>query len=72
MSAAIRSGAGQIGITFMSGTAFLTEGAFRFHVRDKRYFNSGLKLTWNCGDTSEVPFSGRGTLFSTAFYYTES
>jgi hypothetical protein len=43
-----------------------------FSCADKRYFNSGLKLTWNCGDTAERAFTGTGTVFSTFFYYTES
>jgi hypothetical protein len=63
---------GEIGMTFAGGVAAETNGAFRFHVRDKRYFNSGLKITWNCGDTTEINFTGTDTVWSTAFYYTES
>jgi len=69
------NGTGEIGTTFFSPTAsatYSTNGAYRLHLGQKRYFNSGFKLTWNCGDTSQVPFTGTDTLFSTLYYYTQN
>lgn len=64
---------GQIGITYISpGANYATEGAFRWHYADPVYFSSGLKITWACGATSQVSFTGTCDLYSTVFYYTES
>jgi len=61
----------EIGLTFVnSGTVGLTTGLYRFFHQVKRVFTSGLKITWNCGNTSRVSFTGTGTLWAAVFYYT--
>lgn len=68
------TGNGEIGVTYIGAGAggFTTNSAYRFHVDDKRNFASGLKITWNCGDSTEVSFTGTDTVWFTVFYYTAS
>ena len=56
------------GVPFKSD---VTWNAFRFHVYDPMTFSNGLKVTWNCGDSTEVNFSGSVRLAYTVWYYTE-
>ena len=44
--------------------------AVRFWTADPINFTSGLKMTWNCGDTTEVNFTGDCRVISTVIYYT--
>jgi len=62
---------GQVTIMNMGTTNGKTDSAVRYHLIDPIYFNSGLKMTWACGNTSYVSFTGTCTLWSTVFYYTQ-
>lgn len=63
------SWSGQVGMTFRS--ANITTSFYRLHVRDPIEFSNGLKITWNCGDTSQVAFTGNARVWATTYYYTE-
>lgn len=67
-----KSADGQVAITFMSNSTGSTQGAARFHVHNPITFNSGEKLTWACGNTSVISFTGTCTLWSTVYYYTQN
>lgn len=67
-----KSADGQVAVTFMSTPIGNTQGAARFHVNDPIDFTTGEKLTWACGDTTFVSFTGTCTLWSTVYYYTEN
>lgn len=49
-----------------------TWGAQRFFIRDPITGSSSLKMSWTCGNTTAVSFTGTCTLISTVFYYTEN
>lgn len=65
-----KSADGQVAITFMGNALGETQGLVRFHVYDPITFSSGEKITWACGNTSVISFTGTCTLWSTVFYYT--
>lgn len=65
-------GTGQMCLEFIGATFGNTQAAVRWHVNDPIDFSTGEKITWQCGDTSEVSFTGTCTLWSTVFYYTQS
>lgn len=50
-----------------------TWGAQRFFIRDPKKFNSALRMSWTCGNTSNgVNFTGKCILLSTVYWYSES
>lgn len=60
------------------GTAFWdntiadnTWSFYRFHQLDPIVFSSGLKITWQCGDTSQASFTGNPVVWATTWYYAE-
>jgi hypothetical protein len=63
---------GQICVTYTGATAYKRQGFARFNVNDPITFSNALKLSWPCGDTTQVSFTGTCTLWSTVFYYTQS
>jgi hypothetical protein len=63
---------GQITAFTEGVTNYETNGAVRWHLNDPIYFNSALNMTWACGNTSYVSFTGTCTLWSTVFYYTQN
>jgi hypothetical protein len=58
-----------IALTFDAPPTF---GAQRFFIQDPIVFNTGIKMTWTCGVTARVSFSGTCLLFAQAWYYTEN
>ena len=42
-----------------------TASFYRFHLNDPIVFNTGLKLTWACGDTTESSFTGNPVVWTT-------
>jgi Protein of unknown function (DUF2961) len=56
------------GVTFLSAS---TWEAYRFHIPDPYVFANALKVTWNCGDSTEVNFTGTARLAYAVWYYTE-
>lgn len=61
-----------IGTVYVGGSEYYTQGGYRWHVADKRVFAESMTLLWNCGDSSENPFTGTDTVWFTVFYYTQS
>lgn len=61
---------GEVGTTFINASNG-TYGAWRTHIRNPVEFESGLKVTWQVGDTSKVPFTGSVRAWATVFYYVE-
>ncbi len=49
-----------------------TASFYRFHVNDPIVFNTGLKITWACGDTTESSFTGNPVVWATVWYYTQN
>jgi hypothetical protein len=56
-------------LTANTGSIF---GAQRFFTRDPITFTTGLKLSWTCGNTSAVSFSGTCAFGATVYYYQEN
>jgi len=50
----------------------ITWAADRTFSTDPIAFTSGLKVTWTCGVTADVSFTGTCTTLGTVFYYTEN
>lgn len=50
----------------------VTWGAERFFVNDPITFTNGLRVSWTCGNTAAVSFTGTCTVFGTVWYYTEN
>lgn len=61
------------GTTFWSnsGSTGMTWSFYRYHIMDPIVFNTGLKVTWQCGDTSQAGFTGNPVVWGTVWYYTE-
>jgi Protein of unknown function (DUF2961) len=57
-----------VGLTIKTANIF---NAYRFHIQDPIHFNNALKITWNCGDSSQVNFTGGERLAYCVWYYTE-
>ncbi|PYV06020.1 MAG: hypothetical protein DMG26_04125 [Acidobacteria bacterium] len=55
-----------------SADAHNTASFYRFHVNDPIVFNTGLKVTWACGDTTESSFTGNPVVWATVWYYTQN
>jgi hypothetical protein len=49
-----------------------TWGAQRFFIQDPIAFTTGLRVTWTCGNTSAVSFTGTCEVISSVYYYTEN
>jgi hypothetical protein len=49
-----------------------TWGAQRFFISDPITGTSSLKMSWTCGNTAAVSFTGTCKLASTIYYYTEN
>lgn len=45
---------------------------WRLHVKDPIVFQNALKIKWQCGNTSEAPFTGNTDVFWTIWYYLET
>lgn len=60
---------GEVGTTFVNVGAG-TYGAWRTHVRNPIEFNSRIRVTWQVGDTTQVPFTGNLRAWASVFYYT--
>lgn len=50
----------------------VTWGAQRFFARDPIEFSSGLRVTWTCGNTGAVSFTGTCLLLGTVYYYQDN
>ena len=50
----------------------VTWGAQRFFVKDPIPFTNALRVTWTCGNTAAVGFTGTCTLKSSVYYYTQN
>lgn len=48
-----------------------TIAAFRIHQKDPIAFTNALKVTWNCGDTSQASFTGNSRIAWCVWYYTQ-
>lgn len=57
------------GCTFRNTTPG-TFQAYRFHILDPIYFTNALKVTWNCGDSSQANFTGGERVAWCVWYYT--
>lgn len=68
-TATIAPGNGDNILTANTGSIF---GGQRFFTRDPITFTSGLKISWTCGNTSAVSFSGTCAYGSTIYYYQEN
>lgn len=55
------------GITYRST---VTWGGYRFFTPDPIYFSNAIKVTWNCGNSSQANFSGGVRVASCVWYYT--
>lgn len=50
-----------------------TWGAQKFYIHQPITFNTGLRISWTCGNTTNgVNFTGTCTMKSTVYYYTEN
>jgi len=66
------AGGQENGLAFINeATPGLTTSLFRFFSLQRRLFTESLSITWNCGNTSRVSFTGTGTLWAAVWYYTE-
>jgi hypothetical protein len=57
-----------LGLTFKTSE---TWNFYRFHIPDPICFQNALKVTWNCGDSGEVNFTGGVRVAFCLWYYTE-
>lgn len=63
---------GFTGLQFSAApTSVFTWNAYRFHIMDQVLFTNALKITWNCGDSSQVNFTGGVRLAYMVWYYTQ-
>lgn len=46
-------------------------GAYRWHILDPQTFETSLKMTWQCGDTTQQALTTNTYLSYALFYYTE-
>lgn len=46
--------------------------AYRIHTKDPMVWNTGMKVTWNAGDTSEANWTGTLDVYYCIFYYLEN
>lgn len=56
-----------MGITYKSA---VTWGGYRFFIPDPIYFTNSLRVTWNCGNSSQVNFTGGVRVAYAVWYYT--
>lgn len=59
-----------VGVTYIAGSSN-GYSCHRFHIPDPIEFNDDLKITWNCGDSTQVNFTGTVRFSWTVWYYTE-
>jgi hypothetical protein len=48
-----------------------TWNVYRYHIMDQVLFTNALKVTWNCGDSTQVNFTGGVRVAWMIWYYTE-
>ena len=59
----------EYGLTMKTTNLF---GAYRFFIHDPILFTTGVKMTWNCGNTARASFTGTCKSQTTTFYYLEN
>lgn len=59
------------GVQFAALTSSVTWNMYRWHILDQILFEEALKITWNCGDSTQVNFTGGVRLAYCVWYYTE-
>lgn len=52
--------------------AYVTASWYRFFVDDPITFNTGLKITWDCGNTAQLSFVNNPVVYATVWYYTQN
>lgn len=62
---------GYTGIQFSTVISPATWNVYRYHVMDQVLFNNGIKVTWQCGDSTQVNFTGGVRVAWMIWYYTE-
>ncbi len=59
----------EMGLLWKDASAYF---AYRLFLFDPIIFESSLYITWNCGESSQVNFTGTATVSRTVWYYTET